>query len=65
MNEPRNPVRIKVYGGSLSLLPPGTTWRVERITEHIAPTGLIGEVLPEWTIIELVPVQAVPSGGDE
>jgi hypothetical protein len=52
----RMPVRIKVYGGRLQLLPPGTEWRVERITEHVAPSGLIGEVMPEWTIIDLVPV---------
>jgi hypothetical protein len=57
-SQDRYPVRIKVYGGSLGLLPPGTVWRVERITEHVAPGGLIGEVMPEWTIIDLSPAEA-------
>jgi hypothetical protein len=61
----RMPVRIKVYGGGRSLLTPGTDWRVARVTEHVVPGGLIGEVMPEWSIIDLQPAEVVePAEGD-
>ena len=59
----RFPVRIKVYGGSLNLLPPGTTWRVERITEHQQPSGSIGEPMTEWTIIDFAPIVVGANAG--
>lgn len=57
----RMPVRIKVYGGiAPNLLPPDTDWRVTRTTQHYAPEGLIGEAIPEWSIIDLAPAETVP-----
>lgn len=56
----RHPVRIKVYGGMLNLLPAGTDWRVTETSQHYAPHGLIGEAIPEWSIIDLSPADTVP-----